>query len=961
MTLTKNQRFQQWRGAKVSDEQKFMDTANLVASYIEHASLLHIRQDTAGGGDISHEFLRIKRNYRWRLGLLLHCVLEVEEAIVLLSAPSEQKILASLQSNLASLYNDYTQKPEATIKKIIKHFEQLLAMPPTSFADRKKLVTLYHTIYLGLNVSDGALERMGSTIKFLILLYGIAIEPIHQSIKHLIKQVEERIMALEGQHLEEQHFELGAGEIAGSAEDAQEAVKIEAEIHAEGDAKVGGGVTAEHHVQNTNTELEVIAPPVPKIQDHLDQKYRAILQNDSLDVGKKLQNLLLLSTDIKTSLERFNTAKTQEHELQQKKNMIAGLLEVFSQNDQSLWGRKYSLQLIEEHSEAYDLLMENSSGPKKDALRLNIAKQQERGKAASLVSWAASWVISPLNIVTRAVVPKKIQDKAPSTLDSEAKALVQELARDLLSSLETSLIGVRQDRELSLAFLSGTNTELRTMIEAETAEQLNAIAQFNATTHSYEDLLPALQKEKPIEVNATAAISLKIKIQDSFQQHYINLLHADGDEKTKISALVECMNSIAANLDALIMVRSAQDELGAKAVQAQAVLTAFELTKANSGIECLARQRLAEVQEKLDHASQDVSIKTDILSLGDPVLSNELAKAPLDHLRELVNANRVADGVNAMLLSVVANAAAVTSTTTEGKTAQAYLNERHIALLTNDMAEEHERLEGVVHSMAAVDKELIALLTARKENNDLSLKEQQMRAILSGLEASNANKLLINLAKERLESLASNAKKGQQKADSIAQILSAGKAPLKKVLLETAPDVLLKIIDAHQAANECIKHYKELKRTIDSVTKLTEGISVVSQYVVDHDTWWVRFTNFLAQFCSIFKSNSGLMIDQANALKGDLSICTARCQQAIVAQIALIKEEPHLSGELLGDLPERHNYEPSGILGAADAAFDPAAAAILLRHVSMFRPVKPKASKGEDLSFDPVTPTQPAA
>jgi hypothetical protein len=135
---------------------------------------------------------------------------------------------------------------------------------------------------------------------------------------------------------------------------------------------------------------------------------------------------------------------------------------------------------------------------------------------------------------------------------------------------------------------------------------------------------------------------------------------------------------------------------------------------------------------------------------------------------------------------------------------------------------------------------------------------------------------------------------------------------------------------------------------------MTKGTSALDNYIAQNYTWWVRFTNFLAQFLSIFRTDAGRMVDEARELKERIGTCHIQCERDIKARIAVIKEDPVIGVDLLSDLPKQHDYKHTQLTDAEQEPFDEEQTMTLLSSLSMYAP---KASriileKQEELNYD---------
>ena len=252
--------------------------------------------------------------------------------------------------------------------------------------------------------------------------------------------------------------------------------------------------------------------------------------------------------------------------------------------------------------------------------------------------------------------------------------------------------------------------------------------------------------------------------------------------------------------------------------------------------------------------------------------------------------------------------------------------------------------------LTQVESLLGSLLSARNEHDSLALKVAQVRDMHQVLSSHNANPLLLNLVVERLHTLDEQFTAARRKRDSVINQLALGNEDLKQHLIQENSAELLKILEVNKAAKECIEQYKLLKDKINLLSQINLGARVLDSYVYEHTTWWVKLTDFLAKFFSIFKTDASKMIDQAKELKTELIKSKAQCEQEIDAHIYVIKEDSAVGNDLLADLPDQHHYE-SIKTDLDDLNVDKTMS--LLSRVSLFKPKsKPVEMKPDNLTSD---------
>lgn len=975
MVLTKSERFKQWRGAKADAEMQFINAAHCVDFYIKKIELSQIKQDVYNDeANWSAPYRSIQQFYRPSKGILVSLKLDIDEALELSSTAAEKKIFSALQHYLHFLYENYKYKPAESAHNLITNFHDFLQLNYAEHSDKKSAKKIYLMLYLTLNLINKTLNNLPSPIAWLAKWYKIDTKEIHSSVKALIKQIEDKIMMFNDDVIAQVKLDAQSA-THGKSSDATVAQALAAtsssfkEKSADASAPVTDTVVSDLTVtveENGHDDLVLIteAPSLTTeqqaIQNYFNQRVCLLLTDETLAKSdakeKKLGDLVAIFKGVTAKLNQYVDIRAKESLLVQQIRLISVTMEAFKANDTYIIGRMYFLELMDKYSPAFKLLMEKSSGAKKDALVENIKQQQDNiGNRSD--KYVITTILSPLTVVGRLgglLLPdgwkNPVLNRLPDTLDSKGKALFNELAADVLAALNLELAATKiKNSEIHTELAEGNN-DLFVRVGKESSASLLEIAKVNAVLPALDALaalLPKTDADKGVSDSEVDPLAYKTRIQDCFQQRYVALLQSDGDESEKISALARYMKIKETDLNRLIELRIQKDGLVDKIKQLSEVHSIFSKNTANTVMAPLASKRILELRAKLAPVNAALSTVVNKLAVGNQDLANRLIKVSLDELRELVTAHAVGDNVQALLLAVVTGPIAEPFID-ESKTAQEYFNEQHIALLNNDLAEEDDRLNNVVEKIVKTERSLKNLLTVREEKSVLAKKAQQIGTIVAELESNKSNQLLVNLAKDRLKSLQDSMQIVDQKIEAIARQLSGGKAAFKQVLLTATPASLAKVIEANHAAIECIEQYKGLKEQAAILSRIQNGTSVLNQYVTENTTWWVRFTNFLAQFCSIFKSNAGIMIDRANLLKQQLALCKVECEQEISAHIAEIQLEPNLGNELLGDLPEQHAYEPV----AEKGSFNKERTLNLLAEVSIFKPKSSVAGTKEEPVYE---------
>lgn len=655
-------------------------------------------------------------------------------------------------------------------------------------------------------------------------------------------------------------------------------------------------------------EAVAMSEPQRAIQNYFDKQYLALFTSDK-KVPERLKSILELSTEIRTKIQLLIEQREKEKKVSEQHTKVHTLLQKFKENESFVIGRKYFLKLQEVYAEPFDLMISLiTSNPNKHTLLENIVAQKHNKLTGKGLWWLSS-ATSPITALSRAFLSekqnKKITRWAPGTLDSQAKALTMELAGEACLVLDKELENIKKEQQKIQSSLAFGHDDLLALLSAESSESLGQIATLNTITKNYDDLLSVLQ------VRIQSTTNIKTQIQDIFQQRYINIMQADGDEKSKIDQLIASMRYTVKALKVLLNLYITKEELLSKINPLASLMNVFNQHTTNELIGPVVNKTLQHLHAQIGLVNKEINQAAFVLAFDNLEVQVFLTQISLEQLKELINANQVTESIDQKVLSLVTPLITKEDLVVGGKTILQCINERYVALLNHDAHGEERRLHDVLECIDHVDKHIMALVTARADLDAAALKARQVKDILHVLQSNESCMLLINLTKERLDFLVAKEGLAKRKIDTLIHALSAGKAPLKSLLQHENVDVLLDIIKTNQVTKECVEQYSQLRNKIELLYKLRQGSRTLNTYAVEQNNWWVRLTDFLAKLCSIFKTKRGELIDQANALKQQLLLCTSQCEQEITAHINEIKKDKHLGDELLSDLADRHNYTPA--------------------------------------------------
>lgn len=197
MRLTKKMRFIHWQKENAVQETPSMFTAELVEKYLSKTSIKQIQSDVEGVQNPSRAYQLIKKTANLRRGALLYCILDIDEAIDLLSTAKERKILGDLKRDLVASYVNYQDKPAERINNVLTNFAAFLQINVKDLSNRKKAKELYYTIYFSFCSAHQELSNIPFWAVSLASWWEINTQEIKQSVLVLMKQIEEKIMTLD--------------------------------------------------------------------------------------------------------------------------------------------------------------------------------------------------------------------------------------------------------------------------------------------------------------------------------------------------------------------------------------------------------------------------------------------------------------------------------------------------------------------------------------------------------------------------------------------------------------------------------------------------------------------------------------------------------------------------------------------------------------------------------------------
>lgn len=198
------------------------------------------------------------------------------------------------------------------------------------------------------------------------------------------------------------------------------------------------GIQADKKIEEIQTSLtaleNLLAEPEAKL-DLENQAKPTFVTTDQRSFHYAIDNL-----------ETLIEARQQEKVLKNQAKAAQNILTALDQNEQKTVGRNYALDLINQHRDDFDTLVQHAPEKEQQAWKERMATlenpdatQQLSNAGLSTLSWAAS----PINAIYRAITTQETQDwvnsTMPATFDSESKDQLRALATARIKALPSEL------------------------------------------------------------------------------------------------------------------------------------------------------------------------------------------------------------------------------------------------------------------------------------------------------------------------------------------------------------------------------------------------------------------------------------------------------------------------------------------------------------------------------------------
>ncbi|WP_457607566.1 Dot/Icm T4SS effector Lem20 [Legionella pneumophila] len=425
---SKEERFNEWRQEKAKSDQAYIKTVPLVEEYIKSFdTLAELRNDVANPN--SEKIKKMDAHKRRTLGVLLYAKLKLDEVIEKISDSDSQEkdLLIELNNTLSKAYDNPKSDAKNRVKILIETTEHLLNIEHHSYPQLAK--ELCADLYALLCIAKRSLKK-----NEILASWFIDVHEINKKLEELLAKTEEKVESLD---------------------------KILSE--------------------KLNESLET-SPKDRTIQEHFNERFTEILSGDEKQ-RTKLDKLKMSLKEVAEGLSGIVELRKEKATIGEKIKKIEALLKTVEENDKKVTGRQYFLDLLASHKDHFNTLMSTEGGELKKQLAGKIEQLKNPDfyqTVSSTLLWGASWATSLGTVIYRQITPQAVQDRvsayAPATLDSEAKALLQELARQQLIELKKQQSLKRDELVQRYSQLSSGSPELEKLIINATSDHLEQIA-----------------------------------------------------------------------------------------------------------------------------------------------------------------------------------------------------------------------------------------------------------------------------------------------------------------------------------------------------------------------------------------------------------------------------------------------------------------------------------------------------
>lgn len=191
--------------------------------------------------------------------------------------------------------------------------------------------------------------------------------------------------------------------------------------------------------------------------------------------------------------------------------------------------------------------------------------------------------------------------------------------------------------------------------------------------------------------------------------------------------------------------------------------------------------------------------------------------------------------------------------------------------------------------------------------------QSQISTIVQTLD-SESKFLLKSLALKSLNDFSTKLMEVNTQLQDLPGKLAPNNPHLKQLISEDSTEHLTQLVQINTEIRRTLKCYIDLdakiKQRHESLMQLQKTTKVLADFIKKNDGFWVSLSNFFARFCSLLKSDTASLIDQARELQKEIERSKLEYSKELAETIFTVESmqafEPELKNQLVQHL---HQHE----------------------------------------------------
>lgn len=420
-------------------EMPFMDTAILISNYVDKANLATIKDALI---NISSPLFKhfeqhaSKAAYVSVFGACLYGKFVLDEYMAMDGLDSDEKrILNAMRTNLEGLYTSPRTDTADKLTQLISNGHLWLTNHALKSKDLTKAKALSLSLYTALKLVHINLDNISTLLAATAWVYNVKIPLIKIDLSKLNKKFARTVTELD--HL------LAPPSINPAA---------------------------------ATVPIEPLT-----LEQHLNTEYLATLEQEDIPFNTRLTLLKQQLTDTTSEMSTLIDEKIKQSVLDTQITQAASIILALDENEKSVTGKKYALDLIQTHQNDFDSLIKHGSPPEKTEwlARLNeLSNPDLKRYLNDHAQYVLSTLSHPFALMYRSMLPthlqKRINDKLPITFDTECKISLRIMAEARVAKLsDIDLLKSKQTIERSIFQIARSNETMKSLVFHSTTHELN--------------------------------------------------------------------------------------------------------------------------------------------------------------------------------------------------------------------------------------------------------------------------------------------------------------------------------------------------------------------------------------------------------------------------------------------------------------------------------------------------------